>query len=714
MAHADHTRDPCPWVILSDFGGAFAMGAIGGGIWHGIKGARNSPRGERLVGAVSVIKARAPVTGGNFGVWGGMFSTFDCAVKGYRQKEDAWNAIISGFMTGGCLAARIPSSDTNGSSSNRSKEKGKVLGETELLQSAQTVVSSLVRLHHSGARSNELKRFGTAAKSLLQTGNGEPVKVRISVYGPDEPSTARNLVTALLDDPLSSDENLRNFIQDRYNDSGSRITEEVQRFESSPSTEGTQAVSIPSPFLTRFKSPIVLEELSTSSPGEPSAATAHLLTTDIPIVVRTPFIPPSPSYSPKLFQRNLNTLLVIDYPFDSNSPSALLVTSRLAAAYGVTASNILFFDSARALRGLATLRKDGGSARAVQQYQEDILGAQLPALHRALEDAVARGKGQLHKDAMRALTGSIVATGLSMLRTRALEEKEKALAEILGGNVGVKEGEKGEVVRAVEMVAEDVKPTLDGLRWWRLPFAVDDVSTRVDRAVERAYTNEFEGALVFHTGRLSKLQLQLVSQTASFLTSLPPSFHSPILHNALAQLTSAPSFTIGPSALLGPLQTRTAQLAHATRTLHLSAQRLLLTTFFFTSLSSIGSYSLWLANVLDAPTAAGGAALVVLAGVRWAVGRWERARRAWWADFDRVGAGLERDLRTKLDGVLEKQVCAMSQKACHGLESIVERRKDEIATVEEEVEGVEEALQSDLRTKDELSEFLQSEKVEKK
>ncbi|KAI0958946.1 translocase of the inner membrane, variant 2 [Taiwanofungus camphoratus] len=106
MAHADHTRDPCPWVILSDFGSAFAMGAIGGTIWHGIKGARNSPRGDRLVGAMSVIKARAPVTGGNFGVWGGMFSTFDCAVKGWRQKEDMWNAIISGFLTGGCLAAR--------------------------------------------------------------------------------------------------------------------------------------------------------------------------------------------------------------------------------------------------------------------------------------------------------------------------------------------------------------------------------------------------------------------------------------------------------------------------------------------------------------------------------------------------------------------------------------------------------------------------------
>ncbi|KAF9070420.1 mitochondrial import inner membrane translocase subunit [Rhodocollybia butyracea] len=97
MAHADHTRDPCPWVILNDFGGAFAMGSIGGGIWYGIKGARNAPRGDRIIAGLSSIKARAPVTGGNFGIWGGCFSTFDCAIKGVRQKEDAWNAILSGF-----------------------------------------------------------------------------------------------------------------------------------------------------------------------------------------------------------------------------------------------------------------------------------------------------------------------------------------------------------------------------------------------------------------------------------------------------------------------------------------------------------------------------------------------------------------------------------------------------------------------------------------
>lgn len=80
--------------------------AIGGTIWHGIKGFRNSPFGERRAGAISAIKMRAPVLGGNFGVWGGLFSTFDCAVKGIRKKEDPYNAIIAGFFTGGSLAIR--------------------------------------------------------------------------------------------------------------------------------------------------------------------------------------------------------------------------------------------------------------------------------------------------------------------------------------------------------------------------------------------------------------------------------------------------------------------------------------------------------------------------------------------------------------------------------------------------------------------------------
>lgn len=67
-------------------------------MWHGVKGYRNSPYGERRIGAITAIKARAPVLGGNFGVWGGLFSTFDCAVKGIRKKEDPYNASMCLYL----------------------------------------------------------------------------------------------------------------------------------------------------------------------------------------------------------------------------------------------------------------------------------------------------------------------------------------------------------------------------------------------------------------------------------------------------------------------------------------------------------------------------------------------------------------------------------------------------------------------------------------
>ena len=73
----------------------YSLQGIGGAVWHGVKGFRNSPYGERRIGAITAVKARAPVLGGNFGVWGGLFSTFDCAVKGLRKKEDPYNASMS-------------------------------------------------------------------------------------------------------------------------------------------------------------------------------------------------------------------------------------------------------------------------------------------------------------------------------------------------------------------------------------------------------------------------------------------------------------------------------------------------------------------------------------------------------------------------------------------------------------------------------------------
>jgi mitochondrial import inner membrane translocase subunit TIM17 len=82
------------------------MGCIGGAIWHSVKGARMAPSGARLLGSVSAVTARSPVLGGQFAVWGGLFACCDCTLTSLRQKEDPWNSIISGAVTGGVLAAR--------------------------------------------------------------------------------------------------------------------------------------------------------------------------------------------------------------------------------------------------------------------------------------------------------------------------------------------------------------------------------------------------------------------------------------------------------------------------------------------------------------------------------------------------------------------------------------------------------------------------------
>ncbi|CAO2636213.1 Mitochondrial import inner membrane translocase subunit Tim17-A [Lemmus lemmus] len=87
----EYAREPCPWRIVDDCGG------------------RNSPVGvnHRLRGSLTAIRTRAPQLGGSFAVWGGLFSMIDCSLgRTIRGKEDPWNSITSGALTGAILAAR--------------------------------------------------------------------------------------------------------------------------------------------------------------------------------------------------------------------------------------------------------------------------------------------------------------------------------------------------------------------------------------------------------------------------------------------------------------------------------------------------------------------------------------------------------------------------------------------------------------------------------
>jgi import inner membrane translocase subunit TIM17 len=42
----------------------------------------------------------------SFSAWGCIFSLFDCSLVYLRKKEDPWNSIMSGAVTGAVLQAR--------------------------------------------------------------------------------------------------------------------------------------------------------------------------------------------------------------------------------------------------------------------------------------------------------------------------------------------------------------------------------------------------------------------------------------------------------------------------------------------------------------------------------------------------------------------------------------------------------------------------------
>lgn len=66
----------------------------------------NAPKGQRFLGGLCHVRNRSPFLGGNFALWGGIFSSIDCLLIHYRQVDDPFNAICAGFTTGGVLAMR--------------------------------------------------------------------------------------------------------------------------------------------------------------------------------------------------------------------------------------------------------------------------------------------------------------------------------------------------------------------------------------------------------------------------------------------------------------------------------------------------------------------------------------------------------------------------------------------------------------------------------
>lgn len=75
-----------PHRIFADAGSAFAMGLVGGSIFHSFSAYKNAAKNQKLASIIREVRVRSPVTGGQFAAWGGLFSTIDCTLVAVRKK----------------------------------------------------------------------------------------------------------------------------------------------------------------------------------------------------------------------------------------------------------------------------------------------------------------------------------------------------------------------------------------------------------------------------------------------------------------------------------------------------------------------------------------------------------------------------------------------------------------------------------------------------
>ena len=96
----------CPHRVIDDIGSGFSLGTVLGCMWYMMKGAYNSPKRERIMNGLKLVKKRAPILGGNFAAWMGLFGFFQCVMVHVTGHDTHINQVIAGSITGGLINFR--------------------------------------------------------------------------------------------------------------------------------------------------------------------------------------------------------------------------------------------------------------------------------------------------------------------------------------------------------------------------------------------------------------------------------------------------------------------------------------------------------------------------------------------------------------------------------------------------------------------------------
>ncbi|KAA1471779.1 hypothetical protein DENSPDRAFT_929821 [Dentipellis sp. KUC8613] len=580
------------------------------------------------------------------------------------------------------------------------------------------------------------------AEELAATSASTIRNISVVVYPVDELAStdARALVSALLEDPFA-DEAQAETVKNRWNDRNQHLRLDIEYGTKEDSSN--PCLLLQSSFLTSLPLPLRVTELP---PSRSADDLRTLNVTDIPIVVINPvstslrdLLDAKSSLLP--FPLPPHTLVVLSTASPTCLSSSAFPNSITA---GPNTPHILPLDPSRALTALDAFRASPSSPLHIQRYQDDMIASNLPAL-RTMLSAPVDFRAHKAKALLQACT-SVLNTSLEDAKSEVADARATIHA-LLGEAVGAREaalddvfGVKPPESEAVvytspnlrdpvrDVNAEDkvrlgfqrvgavLQPYIHGpgLSWWSVLWRADEVGWGVRGTLRSAWC-ELDRTLLPSLSKLPVAQAQLTHFTYSRLPAPPSPLASQVLRNSVDQLVAAPDYTVRPMELLAPLNRRRTMLEGVvTDTLERAAQGLIARVFGSAS-AGVGAGGAWIAwqegaawlvgSAGDAAVSAtqlaeavgtgtGLGLLVAVSGIRWAVGKWERARRDWWLSWKRVADGAERDMKASLEEVLEKKVMLVPVRASAGLEDIVGKRSAEVDRLCAEVKKTEEAIRA--------------------
>ncbi|KAF9051094.1 hypothetical protein BDZ89DRAFT_1107807 [Hymenopellis radicata] len=482
---------------------------------------------------------------------------------------------------------------------------------------------------------------------LTASAQSEPSEITLAVFGADQWSASRELVTALLREPFASDASSDSRIVTRWgNVSAGHLTivKDADTVSNSASTFWCT-----SSFLQQFTVPLRIHEFFDAHPTENGlsflqndSALHTYLDADIPLIICNPLTTsPADLFRARSFLRNSNTILVFAHTLYGADAVAL----RERYEKSVEGSTVLFVDPYRASAALDTLKKNPGSSLAVQQYQDGFIQSGIASLHSALSVARMQLKEDQHE------------CDQVFLNTR-------------------------------KVIAHE----MDRLSLWKMITRVDEITAIVSSTVAKSFTG-IQKQILLPPAKI--LFVDAVSLTARS-SSIP-------LLRVGKRTGTDDGFTnllCEASALLGPLKTRQQQIIqYPTARLHVAAQRSVLglggSAVTGLALSWVG----WLQSMaghdivplldVNPTTLMGAGGLVILIGLRWAIGNWERSKKRWWADWQRIYDGLERDLAKTLEHIVNNQVLVVASKGSSEMCNIIDQRNQAIAELSEQVSVLE-------------------------